>query len=125
MAVTGPAVPADAPFTGGATRIDVDENGCRRVWENSDRIATLPRLSRADGLIHALGYGPWAPSRPQQLGPVAYVATDFATGLRVEIRQVGNAPADEPLELTGTITADGALWQATVGRMLKIVPAGR
>ncbi len=125
MAVTGPAVPADAPFTGGATRIDVDENGCRRVWENSDRIATLPKLSRADGLIHALGYGPWAPGRPQQLGPVDYIATDFATGRRVETRQVGNAPVDEPLELTGTITSDGALWQATVGRMLKIVPAGR
>lgn len=125
MAVTGPAVPADAPFTGGATRIDVDENGCRRVWENSDRIATLPKLSRADGLIHALGYGPWAPGRPQQLGPVDYIATDFATGRRVETRQVGIAPVDEPLELTGTITSDGALWQATVGRMLKIVPAGR
>ena len=29
-------------------------------------------------------------------------------------------PVDEPLELTGTISRDGAMWQATVGRMLKI-----
>lgn len=35
-------------------------------------------------------------------------------------RQVGDAPVDEPLELTGTISRDGAMWQATVGRMLKI-----
>ena len=125
MAVTGPAVPADAPFAGGATRIDVDENGCRRVWENSDRIATLPKLSRADGLIHALGYGPPVPGTPQQLGPVNYIATDFETGRRVETRRVGTAPIDEPLELTGTITSDGTLWQATLGQMLKIAPSVR
>ncbi|WP_437340136.1 hypothetical protein [Gordonia rubripertincta] len=122
MAVTGPAVPADAPFVGGMTRIDVGEDGCERVWENADRVATLPKLSRADGLIHALGYGPLVPGLPQQLGPVDYVATDFATGRRVETERVGTAPLDEPLELTGTATADGTLWQATVGRMLKISP---
>ncbi|MDH3007064.1 MULTISPECIES: hypothetical protein [Gordonia] len=125
MAVNGPAVPADAPFVGGMTRIDVDDGGCERVWENSDRIATLPKLSRADGLIHALGYGPLMAGLPQQLGPVDYIATDFTTGRRVETRHLGHAPIDEPLELTGTITADGTLWQATVGRMLKIAPGGR
>lgn len=119
MAVTGPSVPPDAPFIGGATRIDVGPNGCKRVWENNDRIATLPRLSRADGLIYGLGYGPYRPG-PQQLGPVYFIATDFATGRRVATRQVGDAPVDEPLELTGTISRDGAMWQATVGRMLKI-----
>ncbi|MGW6035320.1 hypothetical protein ACWFOS_16850 [Gordonia terrae] len=122
MAVRGPSVPADAPFVGGATRIDVGDGGCRRVWENDDRIATLPKLSRADGLIHAIGYGPLEPGRPQQLGEVVYLATDFATGRRVATVPVGAAPFDEPLELTGTITADGTLWQATLGRMLKVAP---
>jgi hypothetical protein len=122
MAVRGPSVPADAPFVGGATRIDVGDGGCRRVWENDDRIATLPKLSRADGLIHAIGYGPLESGRPQQLGEVVYLATDFATGRRVATVPVGAAPLDEPLELTGTITADGALWQATLGRMLKVAP---
>ncbi|WP_245555569.1 hypothetical protein [Gordonia soli] len=125
MAVDGRSVPADAPFVGGATRIDVRDGGCHRVWENGDRIATLPKLSRADGLIHAIGYGPLVPGRPQQLGPIDYVATDFATGRRVETLKVGDAPVDEPLELTGTISADGTMWQATVGRMLKIVPGPR
>ena len=119
MAVTGPSVPPDAPFIGGATRIDVGPNGCNRVWENNDRIATLPRLSRADGLIYGLGYGPYRPG-PQQLGPVYFIATDFATGRRVATRKVGDAPVDEPLELTGTISRDGAMWQASLGRMLKI-----
>ncbi|WP_138917991.1 hypothetical protein [Gordonia effusa] len=120
MAVTGPSAPANAGFRGGATRIDVSEHGCKRIWENGDRIATLPKLSRADGLIHAVGYGPYVPGAIQQLGPVYYIATDFATGARVKTRKVGDAPVDEPLELTGTITSDGTLWQATVGRMLKI-----
>lgn len=121
MAVSGPSVPSSAPFTGAMTRIDVAPGKCTRVWENRDRMATLPRLSTADGLIHALGYGPAAPG-PQQVGPVHYVATDFATGRRVVTRQVGVAPVDEPLQLTGMIAPDGALWQGTFSRMLKIAP---
>lgn len=120
MAVTGPSVPTNAPFVGGSTRIDVSPSGCRRVWENRDRIATLPRLTRGDGLINSLGYGPYVPGSVQQLGPVYYVATDFATGQRVRTLRVGDGPIDEPLELTGTIAPDGTMWQATVGRMLKI-----
>ncbi|GAB41733.1 hypothetical protein GOSPT_152_00320 [Gordonia sputi NBRC 100414] len=46
MAVSGPSVPANAPFVGGSTRIDVSSGECHRVWENGDRLASLPRLSR-------------------------------------------------------------------------------
>lgn len=120
MAVSGPSVPANAPFVGGSTRIDVSAGECHRVWENGDRLASLPRLSRADGLIHGLGYGPYRPGSIQQVGPIDYIATDFATGARVRTLHVGDGPVDEPLELTGTIAPDGSLWQATVSRMLKI-----
>jgi len=121
FATSGPSDPPAAAFTGGMTRIDVSENGCRRVWESNDRVATLPKLSRADGLIHALSYGPLAPGGGvQQIGPVYYTAVDFHTGARRAHTQVGVAPVDEPMQLTGTISADGALWQATIGRMLKI-----
>ncbi|WP_020106718.1 hypothetical protein [Nocardia sp. 348MFTsu5.1] len=121
LATSGPSDPPSAPFAGGMTRIDVSENGCERVWESNDRIATLPKLSRADGLIYALTYGPQAPGGGvQQIGPVYYTAVDFQTGQRKAFAQVGVAPVDEPLQLTGTISSDGALWQATVGRMLKI-----
>ncbi|MFM9376901.1 hypothetical protein [Gordonia sp. VNK21] len=120
MAVDGPSRPESAGFTGGATRIDVRDGACRRVWENSDRLATLPRLSRADGLIHALGYGPYVPGAIQQTGAVDYIATDFRTGKRVRTLKIGDAPFDEPMELTGTIGPDGSFWQATLGRMHKI-----
>ena len=121
FATSGPSDPPSAPFIGGMTRIDVSENGCERVWESDDRMATLPKLSRGDGLIYALTYGPPAPGGGvQQIGPVYYTAVDFHTGQRTVLTQVGVAPVDEPLQLTGTISADGALWQATVGRMLKI-----
>ncbi len=117
----GPPVPGPAPFAGAMTRIDVAPGKCTRVWENRDRMSTLPRLSTADGLIHALGYGPYAPG-VQQLGPVNYVATDFRTGRRVVTRQVGFAPFDEPLQLTGMIAPDGSLWQGAFARMLRIAP---
>ncbi|MGB3695897.1 MAG: hypothetical protein WBA05_00545 [Gordonia sp. (in: high G+C Gram-positive bacteria)] len=123
MAVSGgPSVPASAPFRGGMTRIDVADGRCTRVWETTtDRMATLPRLSRADGMIHGLAYGPPTPG-PQQVGPVNYAAVDFATGRRVVTRQVGVAPLDEPLQLTGMIAPNCVLWQGTATRMLKIAP---
>lgn len=125
QAVPGPSDPPQATFVGGMTRIDVGDDGCRRVWESNDRMASLPRLSRGDGLIHALAYGPVADgvgsAAPiQQVGPVYYTAVDFTTGERRAYQQVGDAPVDEPLQLTGTIGPDGSLWQATFGRMLKI-----
>ncbi|WP_416382151.1 hypothetical protein [Nocardia higoensis] len=123
-ATDGPSDPPHAAFRGGMTRIDVAETGCARVWESEDRMATLPKLSRADGSIHALAYGP-APAHGgvQQLGPVYYSAVDVETGQRRAHVQVGVAPIDEPLQLTGTIGPDGSFWQGTFGRMLKIVRA--
>ncbi|WP_341258588.1 hypothetical protein [Gordonia malaquae] len=120
MAVTGPSRPGAAPFRGGMTRIDVVDGTCKRVWETrTDRMATLPRLSRADGLIHGLAYGPYR-GGPQQLGPVDYVGISFATGKRIVTRKVGDAPLDEPMQLTGMIGPGGILWQGTVTRMLKV-----
>ncbi len=120
MAVTGASKPGAAPFRGGMTRIDVVGGRCTRVWETrTDRMATLPRLSRADGLIHGLAYGPYH-GGPQQLGPVDYVGISFATGKRIVTRTVGDAPIDEPMQLTGMIGPGGVLWQGTVTRMLKI-----
>ncbi|WP_235831364.1 hypothetical protein [Gordonia zhaorongruii] len=119
MAVTGDSRPATAPFRGAMTRIDVVNGECKRAWSSHDRMATLPRLSREDGLIHALAYGPYR-GGPQQLGPVNYVGVDFATGKRVVSKKVGDAPLDEPMQLTGMIGPGGVLWQGTVGRMLKV-----
>lgn len=123
QATSGPSDPPTAAFTGGMTRIDVSESGCHRVWESSDRMASLPRLSRPDGLIYGLSYAALPPGGGiQQLGPVYYTAVDFGTGARRAHREVGIAPPDEPLQLTGTIGPDRSYWQATVGRMLRVAP---
>ncbi len=116
----GPAVPAFASFVGGMTRIDVKPDGCHRIWENHDRLASLPHLSRADGLIQGLSYGDLNANPVQEVGPVYYAATDFRTGRRVVTTQVGVAPLDEPMQLTGVIGPGRVLWQGTLGRMLKI-----
>ncbi|WP_328396455.1 hypothetical protein [Nocardia sp. NBC_00416] len=122
-ATSGPSDPPQAAFTGGMTRIDVGADGCHRVWETDDRMASLPRLSRADGLIYGLSYGPLPVGGGiQQVGPVYFAAVDFGTGERRAHRQVGVAPLDEPLQLTGTIGPDRSYWQATVGRMLRVTP---
>ncbi|MGW4479193.1 hypothetical protein [Rhodococcus triatomae] len=128
LSTSGPSDPPQAEFVGGMTRIDVSDNGCERVWESDDRMATLPKLSTGDGMIHALAYGPLgsggsvgsSSSGIQQVGPVYYTAVDFETGERRAQNHVGDAPIDEPTQLTGTIAPDGSLWQATFGRMLKI-----
>ncbi|MGW5381143.1 hypothetical protein [Nocardia sp. NPDC003963] len=122
-ATSGPSDPPNAVFTGGMTRIDVSESGCHRIWERDDRMASLPRLSRADGLIYGLSYGPLPPGGGiQQVGPVYYTAVDFGTGELRAHRAVGAAPLDEPLQLTGTIGSDRSYWQATAGRILRVGP---
>ena len=48
-----------------------------------------------------------------------HVIADLATTTQAA---VAAAPLDEPLQLTGMIAPDGALWQGTATRMLKIAP---
>ncbi|KAA0919843.1 hypothetical protein FQ137_00905 [Dietzia sp. ANT_WB102] len=146
FAVDGPAAPPSAPYTGGMTRIDVDEDGsCSRAWTSLERTASLPKLTTADGQIHALAYGPPRAvpglesvpgSSPgpvldqglaQKFGPVDVISTDVETGRELSRTFVGHAPLEEPMELTGTITsrgdAPGVMWQPTLTRMLRIGPA--
>lgn len=151
MAVDGPAVPAHAPYRGGMTSVVTDGSGCHRAWTQNSRTATLPKATTDDRLIHGLAYGdlPSAPPQSaelaganevargagdvfssglaQKVGPVFYTAVDADTGDEVIRSKVGDAPIDEPMELTGTVapTAEagpGVYWQATMGRMLRIGP---
>lgn len=152
FAVDGPAVPPSAPYMGGMTRIDVGTNGsgadgeCSRAWTSLSRTASLPKLTTGDGQIHAMAYGPAASdaalgSLPeplpgqefldlglaQKVGPVFATSTDVETGHEVARTFVGQAPLDEPMELTGTLAsrgdAPGVMWQPTLTRMLRIGPA--
>lgn len=153
MAVDGPAVPAHAPYTGGLTSVVTDGQQCHRQWTSNTRLATLPKATTGDRLIHGLSYGdqpdPLAQSAgglglpdaeqdvgdflatglAQKAGPVFYTAIDADTGAEVARSFVGDAPVDEPMELTGTIGpapgddgGPGVYWQGTMTRMLRIGP---
>lgn len=116
-AVEGKAEPAFAPFTGGLARIDVVPNGngadCVRKWEKPRKIETLPILTEQDRTIWSLS------SDPSKLR-VDLVGVSADTGEVVARRQVGTLPVDLPMQLTGMITPDGAYWQGTVTRMLRL-----
>lgn len=132
FATDGPAVPAGAPYAGGMTRVDVRADGscAGRAWTSTARTASLPKLTRGDGQIHSLAYGPRAPhpvldhGLAQKAGPVDAVSIDVETGREAARTPVGVAPIDEPMELTGTIAArgdgPGVMWQPTLTRMLRI-----
>lgn len=117
LAVEGKASPALAPFTGGLARIDVvpTENGvaCERRWEKPRKIETLPILTEQDRTIWSLSTDP---SRLR----VDLVGVSADTGDEVARRQVGTLPVDMSLQLTGMITPDGAYWQGTATRMLRL-----
>lgn len=116
-AVEGKADPEFAPFTGGLARIDVTptESGahCERKWEKPRKIETLPVLTEQDRTIWSLS------SDPARLR-VDLVGVSADTGEEVSRRQVGSLPADLPMQLTGMVTPDGAYWQGTVTRMLRL-----
>ena len=117
-AVEGMARPMFAPFTGGLTRIDVkpDEGAgvtCERVWEKPRKIETLPILTEKDRMIWSLS------TDPARLS-VDLVGISADTGEEVARRQVGHLPGDLPLQLTGMITPDGAYWQGTLTRMIRV-----
>ncbi|AWB84567.1 hypothetical protein C3E79_08780 [Corynebacterium liangguodongii] len=117
LAVDGPSVPADAPYTGGLTKIEVTAQGCTRVWENNTRIATLPMLTKKDHTIWALSTGKADGSAEHE---VSLIGVDAETGAETHRLPIGLQPFDAPLQLTGMITPAGEFWQATATRLLRV-----
>lgn len=115
LAVEGPQFPEKATFLGGLTRIDLVNDRCVRRWENMHRISTLPMLTLKDFRI-------WSLTTDQDSSRVWVVSVDARTGKETSRIPVGWLPFDEPMQLTGMITPDGVMWQATATRMLRIAP---
>nr|WP_231375683.1 hypothetical protein [Corynebacterium aquatimens] len=117
FAVDGPQKPMFAQFNGGLSKVDVVERGgsvsCERRWENHTRIETLPTLTLKDRRIWALS------TRPGSLS-VDLIGVDADSGREVARRPLGTLPFDRPMQLTGMITPDGAYWQGTLSRMIKL-----
>lgn len=114
----GPSTPATAPFTGGMTRAEVraDGSGCDVVWDTTTRSAAVPRLSTADGMITTVI------ASPARGGDETYEygVIDAADGTVVARRALGDVA--DPLQLAGTVGPGRALWQGTIGAVLRISP---
>jgi hypothetical protein len=114
----GPAIPPDAPFTGGMARIDVtrDASGCESVWESDIASAALPKLLTNGGIIVTVAQlGESAGEDPR----AAFVAIDANSGEVVDELEFGDDAAD-PLQLAGNASAAGVYWQGTLGSVLRV-----
>ncbi|MFF8596894.1 hypothetical protein ACF061_36845 [Streptomyces sp. NPDC015220] len=113
----GTSRPASAPFAGGLSRVDVDADGkgCHLVWSNGTKSAALPRLSVADGRIYTVTVtGPTDTSAgTNTFAAYHYAVLDPATGETLTTRYLGLGLLYNPLQMTGTTTADGTFWQGT------------
>ncbi|RBO91701.1 hypothetical protein [Nocardia puris] len=115
----GPAVPPSAPFTGGMTRVDVDDaGGCRTVWENSVRSAAVPHLSAADGYVYTLTR--IGPASATPLDGYAFTVLDSGTGQVVSTSPLPGTLANDPLQMSPLCTAGGRVLQGTVTGVLRI-----
>ncbi|WP_194816654.1 hypothetical protein [Nocardia sp. XZ_19_385] len=114
----GPAVPASAPFTGGMTRVDVEENGCRTVWENTVRSAAVPHLSTADGNLYTVSRVGLNTTTP--LDGYAFTVLDPETGVVLSNRPLPGTIVDDPLQTSPLITTGARLLQGTITGILRI-----
>ncbi|WP_040864149.1 hypothetical protein [Nocardia exalbida] len=114
----GPAVPPSAPFTGGMTRVDVDGDGCRVVWENTVRSAAVPRLSTADGLLYTVAR--LGADHTTPLDGYAFTVLDPETGAVTAAQHLPGTVVDDPLQTAPLITQDGHLLQGTVTGILRV-----
>ncbi|WP_027499732.1 hypothetical protein [Rhodococcus sp. UNC363MFTsu5.1] len=112
----GPAVPASAPFTGGMTRVDLDGAGCHQVWDNTLRSSAVPHLSTADGHLYTvLRDGTGGP-----LDGYAFAVVDPNTGSILRRTGLPGTTANDTLQMSALITAQGDYLQGTITGILKV-----
>ncbi|MFD3509953.1 hypothetical protein [Nocardia sp. NPDC058666] len=114
----GPAVPANAPFRGGLSRVDLTVGGCVPVWDSAIRSAAVPRLSLADGGIHTVRRV--GPDVTTPLDGFDYVVIDPETGAVRTSTPLPGTVAEDPLQMAALIARDGALWQGTISGVVRV-----
>ncbi|MYT29444.1 MULTISPECIES: hypothetical protein [unclassified Streptomyces] len=121
----GPAEPADAPFGGGLTRVDIapDGSGCAIRWNAGIRSAAVPKLSVADGMLYTVERtGILDPARIGILDRYDFLAVDAGTGRVAGRRRLGTGFLFDTLQMAGNATAGGVWWQGTVTGVVRIAP---
>ncbi|MGO4648661.1 hypothetical protein AB4305_27440 [Nocardia sp. 2YAB30] len=114
----GPAVPPSAPFTGGMTRVDLDDAGCHTVWENTARSAAVPHLSTADGSLYTITRR--GPDSTTALDGYAFTVLDPDTGAITATRSLPGTIVEDPLQTSPLITHAGQILQGTVTGILRV-----
>ncbi|MBF6453414.1 hypothetical protein [Nocardia cyriacigeorgica] len=114
----GPAVPPTAPFAGGLTRVDVDDNGCRTVWDSPVRSAAVPHLSTADGLVYTVSRIGLPTTTP--LDGYALTVIDPETGGVLANSVLPPTIVGDPLQMSALITKSGKLLQGTVTGIVRV-----
>jgi len=118
----GEAVPASAPFRGGMTRVDVDEDGlgCETKWQNQVRSSAVPHLSTADGNIYTMVRQGLDTTTP--LDGFAYAVLDPETGEVKTTKTVTGTLLGDTLQMSALITEDGRYMQGTISGIVSVDP---
>ena len=114
----GPAVPTNAPFTGGMTRVDIDPIGCHQVWSNDVRSAAVPHLSTGDGLLYTVIRHGFDVTTP--LDGFSFAVIDPADGSVEHTSPLPGTAVNDTLQMSGLVTDTGDFWQGTVTGILRI-----
>ncbi len=114
----GPAVPTNAPFTGGLTRVDIDPVGCHQVWGNNIRSAAVPHLSTGDGLLYTVIREGFDVTTP--LDGFAFAAIDPVDGSVKHTKALPGTIVNDTLQMSGLVTEAGDFWQGTVTGILRL-----
>jgi hypothetical protein len=114
----GPAQPASAPFTGGMTRVDIDDQGCTTVWDSTVRSAAVPRLSTADGKIYTTTRVGLDVTTPLDL--FNYTVIDPADGKVLKTAPLPASIAHDTLQMAPLLTPDGRMLQGTLSGIERI-----
>jgi hypothetical protein len=116
-------VPATAPFTGGVTRIDIqqDGKGCDVRWQNGVHSAAVPRLDATNGVLYTVDrVNPLTPDSPGYLDSYWLVGIDAASGKVTQRTLLGASYATETLQLAPTIVPGRILYQGTVTGFFRV-----
>lgn len=113
----GPSVPSDAHFDGGVARVDVaeDGSGCFQRWSSRLRSAGLPRVSGVDGTLYTVEQHDLLNT---EAAPYYYATVDATTGTLTSRTYLGLGLVN-PLQMTGTVTPDGTLYQGVLTGLLR------
>lgn len=115
-------VPATAPFSGGLTRVDLDDDGgCAIRWQTDLRSAAVPRLDVERGLIYtATRVTPFSSTGTGYFDGYAVVGVDAATGAVRQTTPLGATYLSETLQMAPTIVPGKVLYQGTITGIYRV-----